>query len=107
VAVTGWDFKSNESSAVGGIFGRLRAFYGSLEYTERGSLHGHYLLWLDGASNPSDLHAKLRDESYQKRFFDFFDNIISHHLPDIEIQIDPKLPSHGKTPMASNVSFLR
>jgi hypothetical protein len=94
----GWDFKSNESSAVGGIFGRLRAFYGSSEYTERGSLHGHYLLWLDGATNPSDLHAKLCDESYQKRFFDFFDNIISHHLPDIEIQIDPKFDPRVERP---------
>ncbi|KAG1761818.1 hypothetical protein EDD22DRAFT_736177, partial [Suillus occidentalis] len=86
----GWDFEKRRSSVDGGLFGRIRAFYGSSEYTERGSLHGHYLIWLEGACNPSDMHVKLRDVKFQQRFFAFFEDIIHHHLPDIEVDIDPK-----------------
>lgn len=99
----GWDFDAHESSSRGGIFGHIRAFYGSSEYTERGSLHGHYLIWLDGGCNPSDLHRKLLDEEYQARFFAFFEDIIHHHLPDIECDIDPKFdPRVERPPLPSS-----
>ena len=56
--------------------------------TERGSFHGHFLLWLLGGLNLSDLHAKLTDNpEYQKQFFDYFESIIQHHLPDLEVNI--------------------
>jgi hypothetical protein len=45
---------------------------------------------LDGGCNPSDIHRKLRDHKYQQRFFAFFEEIIHHHLPDIEVEIDSK-----------------
>ena len=32
----------------GGILGHLKAYYGTAEYTERGSLHVHFIIWLDG-----------------------------------------------------------
>ncbi|KAG1772158.1 hypothetical protein EDD22DRAFT_768732 [Suillus occidentalis] len=94
----GWDFAKQRSSDVGGLFGRIRAFYGSSEYTERGSLHGHYLIWLEGACNPSDMHIKLRDEAFRQRFFSFFEHIIHHHLPDIEVDIDPKFEPRVERP---------
>ncbi|KIM77660.1 hypothetical protein PILCRDRAFT_11920 [Piloderma croceum F 1598] len=54
----------------GGILGHLRAFYGTGELTERANFHGHFLLWLVG------------------RFFEFFEDIIHHHLPhDNDIKI--------------------
>jgi hypothetical protein len=92
----GWDYSSRSSTVQGGILGKLEAFYGSNELTERGSFHGHFLLWLIGGLNPTDLHARLSDDSeYQKQFFDYFESIIHHHLPDIEIEIlsnyDPRV----------------
>jgi hypothetical protein len=57
---------------------------------ERGSLHSHFLIWLDGGSNPTDIHQKLQDSSFQARFFDFFEDIIHHHLPDILAELDLK-----------------
>ena len=44
----GWDFEKGCSNDVGGLFGKLRAFYGSSELTNRANLHGHFLIWLKG-----------------------------------------------------------
>jgi len=94
----GWDYKKHRSSSEGGLFGNLQAFYGTCEYTERGSLHGHFLLWLKGGMNPSEIHCQLRDEDFQQRFFAFFDDIIYHHLPDIEVSIDPMFEPRVERP---------
>jgi len=86
----GWDYNQNKSSEKGGILGKLRAFYGTSELTDRGSFHGHFLIWLLGGMNPTDLHQRLqRDPEYEKKFFDFFESIIYHHLPDVDVAIDP------------------
>ncbi|KAK4702713.1 hypothetical protein P7C70_g3507, partial [Phenoliferia sp. Uapishka_3] len=80
----GWDKTSRTSNNEGGLFGKLRAYYGASEYTERGCLHGHFLIWLEGAPNPSDLHARLRNvKAYDKSLFRFIDHIIAHDLPDV------------------------
>ena len=44
----GWDYDSEKSLPEGGIFGIVNAFCGTSEYTERGNLHGHFLIWLLG-----------------------------------------------------------
>jgi len=85
----GWDYTARRSSEKGGILGHLRAFYGTCEFTERGSLHGHFLIWLLGGSNPNEIHRRLREEpGFELRFFDYFEDIIQHHLPDVEISTD-------------------
>lgn len=94
----GWDYKNHRSTSEGGLFGRLRAFYGTCEYTEQGSLHDHFLLWLKGGMNPTEIHRRLSDENFQKRFFAFFDGIIHHHLPDIEVSVDSKFEPRVERP---------
>ena len=96
----GWDFKKGKSTDTGGIFGHLRAFYGSSEYTECGNLHGHFLIWLAGGLNPSDVHKRLLDKSYQEQFFSFFDDIIWHHLPDIELHVEKTFEPRIQRPPA-------
>lgn len=69
----GWDFKAAQTKPEGGIFGKLRAHYGATELTERAQFHGHYLIWLCGALNPSEVHALMREsDEYRDRFFSFF-----------------------------------
>ncbi|KAF8238718.1 hypothetical protein L208DRAFT_1240367 [Tricholoma matsutake] len=64
----GWNFDLGQSSTQGGILGHLQAFYGTTECTERGGLHGHFLIWLVGALNPTDLHARLTsDPAFEKK----------------------------------------
>ena len=95
----GWDYGARKSKKRGGILGHLRAFYGTSEFTERGSLHAHFLIWLIGASNPDDIHHRLRDEpGFERRFFDYFEDIIWHHLPDIEMEVDKKYEPRVERP---------
>ncbi len=86
----GWNYAESKSSEEGGILGKLDAFYGTTEFTERGTLHGHFLLWLKGGLNPSEVHKRLSESTeYQSKFFEFFDSIIHTQLP--EIDMDDKL----------------
>ncbi|KAG1734452.1 uncharacterized protein EDB91DRAFT_1250974 [Suillus paluster] len=85
----GWDFEQEQSIKDGGILGHIRAFYGTTEFTECGALHGHFLIWLEGGMNPSELHMRLRtDSDFQDQFFRFFKAAIHHHLPDVEDSVD-------------------
>lgn len=95
----GWDYTSESSTEDGGILGHLKAFYGTTEFTQRGDLHGHFLLWLDGGVNPDVIHERLKnDPQYQVQFFEFFDDIIHHHLPDIEVEVNPKFEPQMERP---------
>lgn len=94
----GWDYKKQQSSLQGGLFGHLQAFYGTTEYTKRGSLHGHFLLWLKGGANPTEIHHQLHDKDFQKHFFAFFEDIIQHRLPDIKTPTDLKFEPHVEQP---------
>ena len=95
----GWDFSKRESTPSGGILGKLEAFYGSSEFTDRGMLHGHFLLWLLGGLNPSQVHQKMRDDpSFQERFFAFFEDIIHHHFPDIDVEVDKSFEPRTERP---------
>lgn len=59
----GWDYHNRKSSNDRGILGHLQAFYGTCEFTERGSLHGHFLIWLLGGVNPNKIHQRLKEDS--------------------------------------------
>ena len=105
----GWDYKARKSSSRGGILGHLRAFYGTSEYTERGSLHAHFLIWLIGGCNPNEIHHRFKEEpGFEKRFFDYFEDIIWHHLPDVDVEIDsnyePRIERPPVPPSTSDIS---
>ena len=86
----GWDKTNGKSSPNGGIFGKVRAYYGTAEFTDRGQLHGHFLIWLDGGLNPGEVHEKMKnDENWRNQFFAFFEDIIKHDLPDTPDEIEP------------------
>ena len=85
----GWNYVTRKSNEKGGILGHLRSFYGTCEFTERGSLHGHFLIWLLGGLNPNEIHRRLKDDAeFEHRFFSYFEDIIQHHLPDVDVLID-------------------
>lgn len=80
----GWDFHLSKSTVDGGILGHLDGFYGSIEYTERGTLHGHFLIWLKGSVNPSEMRRRLSNNpAYQEQVFEYFEDAIRHDLPNV------------------------
>ena len=81
----GWDFEKGQSRAEGGILGKLRAFKGTHEFTERGCLHGHFLLWMEGVLNPEQMHNRMRKNvTYRKRVLSFLEETIKHDLPEVD-----------------------
>jgi hypothetical protein len=76
-------------------------------------LHSHFLIWLEGGLNPSDLHVKLcNSQDYQQKFFAYFEDIIHHHLLDTDDVIDPKFELRIQRPpcppeVQSNLDIMR
>ncbi|CAD7067792.1 unnamed protein product [Tilletia caries] len=83
----GWDIRKKTSTAAGGLFGRLAAFYLVKEHSMRGQLHCHSLIWLEGGLNPSTLRARMQsDEEFQNRYLQFFDELLRHGYPSSDVQ---------------------
>ena len=105
----GWDSSTATSKDAGGLFGKVRAYYGSAEFTDRGQLHGHFLIWLDGGMNPADIHQKMKaNPEWEKRFFRFFESIMKHELPNVADEVDPSFePRVQRPPDPSHPNFER
>ncbi|KDQ06455.1 hypothetical protein BOTBODRAFT_121485, partial [Botryobasidium botryosum FD-172 SS1] len=81
------------------IMGHVCAFHGNVELTERGNFHGHFIIWLLGGINPSEVHSKMAsDPLFQKNFFQFFESIIHHHLPEMDLAPDPESEPRTQRP---------
>ena len=49
--------------------------------------------------NPSQVHQKMRDDpSCQERFFAFFEDVIHHHFPDIDVEVDKSFEPRTERP---------
>ncbi|VDB89145.1 unnamed protein product [Peniophora sp. CBMAI 1063] len=101
-ALFGWDFAERRAEEFPGILGPLSGWYGTAEYTNRGALHGHFLLWLLGGLNPSEIHKRLTESpEFEERFFQYLESIVSYELPDAEVPpalLDPKADPRQELP---------
>jgi hypothetical protein len=62
------------------VFGRVSQYYGAVETNERGTLHLHGLLWLQGNIHLSTLSRDIRGEEhaeYRNRVVDYVDSVFS------------------------------
>jgi hypothetical protein len=78
----------------------LRTFYKTAKLTEQATFHGHFLLWLMGGLNPSQLYEHFSsDADFKNCFVEIFEDIIYYHLPqDSGINIDPLYEPRIKRP---------
>ena len=44
-----------------GLYGKTKAFYGTVEQQGRLTLHFHMLVWIKGALSPQDVQDKILD----------------------------------------------
>ncbi|KAF9055462.1 hypothetical protein BDZ89DRAFT_938054 [Hymenopellis radicata] len=65
-----------------GVFGRVKHYYGVVEAQNRGSLHLHILVWLEGALSPKQIQERCTiDNEFKTRLFSWLDSIIKYELP--------------------------
>ncbi|KAJ7136453.1 hypothetical protein C8R43DRAFT_858990, partial [Mycena crocata] len=89
-ALLGWDPHAEQH--VGGIFGPVKAYYGTVEAQGRGTLHCHMMIWCTGSLNPNEIKAKALEEDggieFQKKLIAFMEDCISTSVPP---EADPDL----------------
>ncbi|KAJ7167184.1 hypothetical protein C8R43DRAFT_817994, partial [Mycena crocata] len=95
---------SENADSEGGIFGKVSAYYGTVEAQGRGSLHCHMMVWLDGSLNPNEIKAKALQEDggvdFQKRLIEFLEDTICTSIP-AEGQPELNTPLSGFHPCAT------
>ncbi|KIK71598.1 hypothetical protein GYMLUDRAFT_142408, partial [Collybiopsis luxurians FD-317 M1] len=53
-----------------GVFGHVKVYYGVIEAQNRGSLHLHILIWLEGALSPKQIQERCStDAEFKQRLF--------------------------------------
>ncbi|KDQ65222.1 hypothetical protein JAAARDRAFT_117660, partial [Jaapia argillacea MUCL 33604] len=71
-----------------GLFGKCTGYYGTVEAQGRGTLHCHFLIWLEGNPNPQKLRDKmLSSVAYKEKIFTWLESIIKCELPGQTIPI--------------------
>jgi hypothetical protein len=69
-----------------GIFGPLQHYYGMVEAQNRGTLHIHLVLWIQGTPSADVLFAKLSsDNQFKAALFQYLDQIIKTDLSEYPI----------------------
>ena len=92
-AVLGYDEKNRNSD--GGILGKVKAYYGTVEAQGRGTLHCHMMVWVEGGLHPDEIKRKIvedKDDNFQHRLVAFLDDTISTELPP---DPDPSMPAYN------------
>ncbi|KAJ7711760.1 hypothetical protein B0H16DRAFT_1343415 [Mycena metata] len=65
-----------------GVFGRVKHYYGVFEAQNRGSLHLHMVIWIEGALSPKLIQERaMADESFKHQLFLWLESVIKHELP--------------------------
>jgi hypothetical protein len=63
-------------------------------------------MWLVGGLNPSAIHDRMKnDADFQSRFFTFFEDLIHHHLPDVDLEVSQEYePKVERPPLNLNIN---
>lgn len=85
-----------------GIFGRVRAYFGVVESQNRGSLHLHLILWLEGAPTSEEMQELLRDAEFRARILAYIRANLRAHVPGLDSRADVK-----KTPNEVEIAYSR
>jgi Helitron helicase-like domain at N-terminus len=67
-----------------GIFGRVSAYFGTVESQGRGTLHFHLLLWLEDAPQAHDIKDLLKSTIFKSRVVSFIQQNLRAYVPGLE-----------------------
>jgi hypothetical protein len=64
-----------------GLLGRSQAYYGMVETQGKGTLHCHFLIWIEGHLSPQTLrHQMATDGGFKERIFRWLESLITCEL---------------------------
>ncbi|KAJ6510844.1 hypothetical protein C8R45DRAFT_762765, partial [Mycena sanguinolenta] len=84
-----------------GIFGKVRVYYGVVEAQGHGSWHIHLLIWLDHGLSPIEIREKINDPEFMKKAFQWYEDVISHDVPEGTVPFDMAAKSYKGQPVMS------
>ena len=67
-----------------GVFGRVAAYFGTVESRGRGTLHLHLLVWLKNVPSPEEITALLKTEAFRNRILAFIQANFRAYVPGLE-----------------------
>jgi hypothetical protein len=85
-----------------GVFGRVAAYFGTVESQGRGTLHLHLLIWLKDVPSPEEIAALLRTDTFRERVVTFLRANFRAYTPGLE-----SAESIEKIPHNNEVSYSR
>ncbi|CAF4421338.1 unnamed protein product, partial [Didymodactylos carnosus] len=72
-----------------GVLGSTKAYYGTVESSNRGSLHLHMLIWLDHEYAPADEKQMIKDKEFRKNLIEYLEDIIKEDLDQFQTKLSP------------------
>lgn len=64
-----------------GLFGKCIAYYGTVEAQARGTLHCHFLIWIEGHPSPQQMRdMMIESEDYKNHLFKWLESLIKSEL---------------------------
>jgi len=65
-----------------GIYGKMSAYYGTVEQQGRLTLHLHLMLWIDGVISPQEIRDRImgQDSEFQKSLVQYLEGVHSGEL---------------------------
>ena len=85
-----------------GILGRVSAYFGIVESQNRGSLHLHILIWLEGAPSSEEMHELLRSAKFRERVREYIRANIRAYVPGLDSAATIK-----KIPNETDIAYAR
>ena len=94
-------FKHYVKTGEDSVFGRINQYFGAVETNERGSLHLHGLLWLQGNLHLSSILGDVRGEqaAYREQIIQYVDSVFAEvSVLGLVAPFRPELTSAGSGP---------
>ena len=85
-----------------GVFGRVAAYFGTVESQGRGTLHLHLLVWLKHVPSPDEIVALLKTEEFRNRILAYLRANFRAYLPGLE-----SAESIARLPHNNEISYSR
>lgn len=95
--VIGWNSEENRPTASGGLFGIPRGYFGRVESQEKGTLHFHPIILLEGFPNTSDefeTPCLSNDNNFHERIIKYVDSICKC-TTDVDASLE-EFPKYGQ-----------